>query len=199
MINIINFLKEKNIKSVLDIGANVGNWSSYIKQELPYMEIFCIEANPACEKFLIEKNLNYNIACLSDTNKNIKFYIDPTTQVSTGCSYYLENTKYFIDESYIILETKKLDHTISNFYEYIKLDTQGSEIDIIKGGKNVISNAKYIHIETSIIEYNKNAPLKEEVFQFLKDLNFKPLYLVENHYMDGNLIQEDFIFENKNL
>jgi FkbM family methyltransferase len=196
MNKVINFLLQNKIQSVLDIGANLGEWSSHVKQNIPSIKLHSIEANPTCEEFLKNRNLNYSIACLSDSIKTIKFFIDPNNKVSTGCSYYLENTNFFIDEMYIELQTKTLDSLIADSYEYIKLDTQGSELDIIKGGMNLISRAKYLQLETSLIEYNKNSPSKEKVFMFLEKINFKPLELVETHHMNGKIIQEDFVFKN---
>ena len=37
---------------------------------------------------------------------------------------------------------------------FIKIDTQGSEIDILKGSKNTLKNCNLIYLETPIIEYN---------------------------------------------
>jgi hypothetical protein len=90
--------------------------------------------------------------------------------------------------------TKRLDDVVKPSYDFIKLDTQGSELDIMKGGQKTLDNAKYILIETSVVEYNENAPLKEEIFNYLSSIGFKPLEMVEDHYMNDKLIQEDWIF-----
>lgn len=198
MYNIIQFIKTHNIKNILDIGANVGDWAFIIKQNIPDVKIFSIEANPECEKFLVDKNLDYKICCLSNVETDIKFYKDENSKTSTGCSYYLENTKHFDKNNFIHMNTYLLDSIINTdtVFDYIKIDTQGSEIDIIKGGLNTINKCRFLQLETSCIEYNINSPMKEEVFNFMKDMNFEPLMKVENHYMDQKLIQEDFIFKN---
>ena len=198
MYNIIQFIKENNIKSVLDIGANVGDWAFAIKQNIPNIKIFSIEANPECETSLKSKNLDYKICCLSDIRTSIKFYKDENSKTSTGCSYYLENTNYFNENNFVDMETSILDSIINNdeIFEYIKIDTQGQEIDIIKGGLQIINKCRFLQLETSCIEYNINSPMKDEVFNFMKDINFEPIVKVENHYMNQKLIQEDFIFKN---
>lgn len=199
MINLLNVLKNNNIESILDVGANLGDWATFVKLNFPHIKLFCIEANQDCEQFLKNKNLNYLICCLSDCEKSVKFYKDPNSCISTGSSYYLENTNFFNNTNYVELQAKPLDAIISDVFDYIKLDTQGSEIDIIKGGINTISKSKFVQIETSLIEYNINSPLKGEVFAYMQSIGFDPLIKVEEHYMNGQLIQEDFIFRNKKL
>ena len=198
MNNIVQFLIKNNIKSVLDIGANVGDWANYIRHYIPDIRMLSIEANPECERYLKEKNLNYKMMCLSDCSKQIKFYIDPNSNISTGCSYYLENTNHFKDKKYIIMNTQTLDSVVDESYEYVKMDTQGSEIDIFKGGMEVINRCRFLQVETSSIEYNFESPLKDSVIATLLQCGFELVENVENHYMDSKLIQEDFIFINTN-
>jgi FkbM family methyltransferase len=43
----------------------------------------------------------------------------------------------------------------------VKIDVQGCELDILKGGINIINNAKYLVIELHNIQYNRGAPLED--------------------------------------
>jgi FkbM family methyltransferase len=202
--DVIHFMMANNVKTLLDIGANVGHFSQSITSKNPNIQIYMLEANPFCEPFLQRTNIPYDIACLSDSEKFIRMYINKNNAVCTGASYYKETTKHYDDAEYVNVNTKLLDDVIfSKFgeykqFDYIKMDTQGSEIDIIKGGSKTIDQAKYIQIETSLMEYNKGAPLKDAVVEFMGTLGFKPSVLVEKHYwnQDPNdkLIQEDWIF-----
>lgn len=204
MNNIINFMKNYNITSVLDIGANVGTFSQTIKISIPEIDIFMIEANPFCEPFLLRSGIPYIISCLSDKEKYIKMYINKNNSVCTGASYYKETTDHYKDAEYVNVNTNLLDHIIlARFndyktFDYIKMDTQGSELDIIRGGTETINRAKFIQIELSLVEYNAGAPTKDVVIEFMKSIGFKPTVLIEKHYwnQDPNdkLIQEDWIF-----
>ena len=53
------------------------------------------------------------------------------------------------------------------------MDVQGSELDIIKGGLDIIKNTIFLLLELQTQEYNKGAPRIEEVISFLKDINFE--------------------------
>ena len=89
---------------------------------------------------------------------------------------------------------KKENLKLPNF---IKIDTQGSEIDILKGSKNTLKNCNLIYLETPIIEYNLNSPNLNECVNYLKSINFVPLDICEVHYMDKVLIQVDILYINK--
>jgi hypothetical protein len=205
MYNLFQFLFNNKITSFLDLGANDGDFSWAIKSVFPNMKLFAIEANPNCEQDLKNKNISYMICCLSDTKKNIDFFVSKIGDgKNTGSSYFKEKTEYYSEGNYNILktETKTLDEIFDDTYkfEFIKLDTQGSEIDIIKGGINLVKKAKYMMLEVAILEYNEGAPLKDEVFSYLKSINYLPVTKIHEHkYSDGRIFQEDWIFQNKNF
>jgi FkbM family methyltransferase len=200
--NLLTFLQTNNIKSFLDIGANVGDVSNLIKNYFLNMSIFAIEANPNCEIYLKNKNIPYKICCLSDTKKQIEFYISTVSNdTNTGASYYKEKTNYYGDNNYksYSMLTEKLDDLFDDnqSFDFIKIDTQGSELDIIKGGLNLIKKAKFLMLEVAILEYNEGAPFKNEIEDFLKTINYFPLLKIEEHkFEDGRIFQEDWIFSN---
>lgn len=190
----------RDSKTFLDIGANIGMFSRAVKNAFPNMEILMIEANPFCDSALSTADIPYEIVCLSDVEKQVKFYFEDNNFRGTGASYYLEKTEHYSKKNFNLMDTKLLDDVILGKYgeqkqfDFIKMDTQGSELDILKGGQKTAAQAKYILIETSIVEYNENAPLKNEVFDYMSSIGFKPEALLENHYHKGELIQEDWIF-----
>ena len=47
---------------------------------------------------------------------------------------------------------------VTHLPDFIKIDTQGSELDILKGGEKTISNCSLIYLECPIIEYNLGSP-----------------------------------------
>ena len=80
----------------------------------------------------------------------------------------------------------------------IKLDTQGSEIDILKGGKNLVNRSSVIILEVSFIEYNEGAPLAEEVLSFMNEIGFDKYIVVGEHYIDDKVVQKDLCFYKSN-
>jgi FkbM family methyltransferase len=212
MINFLNY----NVKNILDIGANVGEFSLHMNRLFPEAYVLMIEANLSCKSDLQKPPFDYEIALLSDSNKWIDFYINKDNIKSTGNSYYLENTKYF--ENYITekIYSHTLDEIVKKYdkdFDFIKIDTQGSELDILKGGLKTISKSKFIMIECSTIQerlYNKGSCSINEVIEFMEINNFNKHYVVENHlwweknpeiapYFYGEIFQKDLLFVADNV
>ena len=84
----------------------------------------------------------------------------------------------------------------------IKIDVQGSELDIINGGIQLIKNSKMVILEVSLVEYNEGSPTKEKVYEKMFELGFKDVENLGtiNHPLTYELIQQDVLFINeKNL
>jgi FkbM family methyltransferase len=190
-------------KSVLDIGANVGQFYNEIKNIFPNSYYYLIEGSESCEVVLKTLNVDYSICLLSDTEKEVNFYIRKNEPRCTGNSIYRENTSFYDDDQIIIekKQTKTLSNLLNNqTFDLIKIDVQGSEIDIINGGLDVIKKAKGILMEISLVEYNQNAPTKEFVYDYMDKLGFTPIEHIGNinHPLTYELIQQDILFLNKN-
>jgi FkbM family methyltransferase len=189
-------------KSILDIGANVGQFYNEIKNIFPNSYYYLVEGSESCEVVLETFNVDYSICLLSDTEKEVDFYIRKNEPRCTGNSIYRENTSFYDDDQIIVekKQTKTLSNLLNNqTFDLIKIDVQGSEIDIINGGLDIIKKAKGILMEVSLMEYNQNAPTKEFVYEYMDNLGFKPVELIGNinHPLTYELIQQDILFLNK--
>lgn len=186
-------------KRILDIGAHRGDFTRLCRNQFPNAYFFLIEAEPFHEHML--KNENYKIAYLSDISEEKTFYKSRFMEGNTGDSFYRENTHYYRDDA-VIMETVKtttLDEIFTNneTFDFIKIDTQGSELDILKGGMNTIKNASSFLLEVSIFEYNLGGPTKEDVVKFMSDLGFNKQVVIGEIYHPftaGQLIQQDVLF-----
>jgi len=189
-------------KSILDIGANVGQFYNEIKNIFPNSYYYLVEGSESCEVVLETFNVDYSICLLSDSEKEVDFYIRKNEPRCTGNSIYRENTSFYDDDQIIVekKQTKTLSNLLNNqTFDLIKIDVQGSEIDIINGGLDIIKEAKGILMEVSLMEYNQNAPTKEFVYEYMDNLGFKPVELIGNinHPLTYELIQQDILFLNK--
>jgi FkbM family methyltransferase len=189
-------------KSILDIGANVGQFYNEIKNIFPNSYYYLVEGSESCEVVLETLNVDYSICLLSDSEKEVDFYIRKNEPRCTGNSIYRENTSFYDDDQILIekKQTKTLSNLLNNQkFDLIKIDVQGSEIDIINGGLDIIKEAKGILMEVSLMEYNQNAPTKEFVYEYMDNLGFKPVELIGNinHPLTYELIQQDILFLNK--
>ena len=189
-------------ESILDIGANVGQFYNEIKEIFPNSYYYLIEGNDSCEVVLETLNVDYSISLLSDIEKEVDFYVRKHEPRCTGNSIYRENTSFYDDDQIIILkkQTKTLSNILNNkVFDLIKIDVQGSEIDIINGGIDIIKNAKGVLMEISLVEYNQNAPVKEFVYEYMSNIGFIPIETIcnINHPITHELIQKDILFLNQ--
>ena len=69
---------------------------------------------------------------------------------------------------------------------FVKMDIQGAELDVLKGGRNTISAAKHVILEMQRVEYNKGAPLKDEVIAYMNTLGFDCVGLFSDNKFDGD-------------
>lgn len=191
-------------KSILDIGANTGQFYREISQIFPNAYFFLIEGNDGCEIPLQSIGVDYSIAMLSDCEKIVKYYIRDGEPLCTGNSIYKENSAFYDEDKIIIVEkdTKTLPQVLNGkLFDLIKIDVQGSELDIIKGGLDIIKSSKGVLMEVSLVEFNHGAPTKKEVIDFMEDIGFEPIEIIANinHPMFHTLIQEDILFLNKKI
>jgi len=101
----------------------------------------------------------------------------------------------------VVKKTITLDEIVKKknlpFPDFLKIDTQGSELDILKGSQKSISKCSLIYLECPIIEYNLGAPNLNDYIKYLNSINFVPYDLCEVHKIDNILIQIDILFIKK--
>jgi FkbM family methyltransferase len=188
--------------SILDIGANIGQFYNECKEIFPNSYYYLIEGNDYCEENLTGLGVDFSISLLSDSEKDVDFYLRKNEIKCTGNSIYREKTPFFTDEEITII--RKKTNTLNNLipdktFDLIKIDVQGSEIDIINGGMDIINKTKGIILEVSLVEYNENSPMKNQVIEFMDKIGFYPAEILGTigHPITHELIQEDLLFLRK--
>ena len=76
----------------------------------------------------------------------------------------------------------------------IKIDTQGSELDIINGGIETFSKAKVVIAEVSLIDYNEGGCTKQQIIDKLTELKFDFISIIESVTNNQRIIAESLLF-----
>lgn len=171
-----------NPKIIYDIGAYHGDFSIFIKKIFPDTQIIMFEANSKCIPFLKPLNIPFYISLLSDIdNKEVIFYEPINGQISTGSSIYKENSTFFDNSIEHKMKTITLDTLIKKYNiiqpDLIKIDVQGSELDIIKG----LTFRPFIYIlEASLIKFNNGSPLFGEIIKYMIEIGYRCCDILDN-------------------
>lgn len=183
-VNYLQHMKESGVnpRVIYDIGACVLHWTREAKNIWPGAEFIAFEAMKESKPIFDENGVKSFIGVLSDTDgKELTFY--QNTFHPGGNSYYKENQEVnreadlFFNESHARKVTSfTLDSVVyANGFpapDLIKMDVQGAELDIIKGASRTLASCKDLILELQKIEYNKGAPLRDEVIAYLQTIGF---------------------------
>jgi len=183
-------------KVVYDIGACVLHWTNEAKTVWPTAEFIAFEAIDTAEFLYKEKGMRYQMGVFSDVDgKEVDFY--QNNNDPGGNSYYRENPEFssMVDQLYNEshrrrLKTITLDTAVAKnkfpLPDLIKIDVQGAELDVLRGGLNTIKNVKHIILELQHVEYNKGAPHCDVIIEFMKEQGFDCTGMFNDSGPDGD-------------
>lgn len=193
--------------TVLDIGAHVGGWSSWVRASLyPEAKYLLLEANRDKERALKETGLPYQIVLLA-ARQNASVLFHRTTRHAggnnTGASIFREQTMLFLKKdkySPELLPSKTLDRVVAETRsrgccDLVKLDVEGAEIEVLKGGPRTLRRAKLVALEVAVLPYNRGAPTFAEVAGFMSRRGFEIVDIADSHLLpSGRLFKLDVLF-----
>ena len=179
-------------KVIYDIGSCVLHWTKEAKAIWPEAKFILFDAFQPAE--FLYTGYDYHVGVLSNTdNSTVKFY--QNDYYPGGNSYYREkgfdDGKFFPEDKFILKTTMTLDTIVRErgfpLPDFVKIDSQGSEIDILQGGLQTCKNAKRMIVELQHIEYNIGARTAETSLKMIEDMGWKccdPLF--QNNGPDGD-------------
>lgn len=190
-----HFWKDK-LNVIYDIGASDGNWSEDVHAVVtnkPKYYLFEAHTKYADQKH--DFDFEFHNVVFSDTEKEVDFYANGTG----GDSYYKEFTEHYDNVAPVKRSTVTLDKYCEEnnipLPDLIKIDTQGSELDILVGGQKAMANAKVIILECPLFSYNDGAPGFIDYLNFMRHFGFLPEGPTQLHWYYGVLHQIDIAFK----
>lgn len=187
------------IETVYDIGAHRGEWTDSVRASLPNARFFLFEANATHADALREAGDPFFIAVLSAEAKAVAFY----GTGAPGDSYFREATKNYAGVEPTMLTATTLDAVIDRHNlpgaDLIKVDVQGAELDVLRGGERTLRRAKLVLLECPLVEYNEGAPSIDEYLRFMREHGFSPIEFLEPIWNKRRMIQIDVLFARDDL
>ena len=202
-------LKKKgfNPTHVADVGAYEGNWTKDFLEVFPNALVLMIEAQKSKLNILneVQKNnagVKYSINLLSSENNKEVEFLENETASHINMNSFKNNDTAVITKN--IVRTKTLDSVLEeNSFEYpafLKLDVQGHELEVLKGGLKTLNAVQICLLEVSLLNLGDNAPLFFEIQQFMDVQGFQMYDICQfmRRPYDKALFQMDVLFIKKN-
>lgn len=186
----------------VDVGAYHGEWTTMFKKIFPSTKVLMMEAQKektpilkeVCEKFSGE--VFCEIALLgANAGKEVEF-----VQMETGSSVFEETSPYArkrLKKTLATLDNLLEAYTDFQKIDFLKLDVQGYELEVLKGASTILKRTEFILMETSLIPINKGCPLILEVITFMDRMGFRTFdFCSQIRRKDGTLWATDLLFIN---
>lgn len=163
------FNSDSDTPRIVDCGANTGLSIIYLKKLFPKAKITAFEPDSNIFK-LLQENLNefgFNDVELINKavwNKNSSIKFLASGAVGGRIS---ENE----DEKTVEIQTARLKDLLNEPIDFLKIDIEGAEFDVIDDCKDKLENVKNIFIEYHSEE--KREQKLDEILKILKDAGFK--------------------------
>ena len=159
--------------NAIDIGAHVGFWLKDMCNHFDYVYAFepieevrhCLSRNVTAMNY---KTYSFGLGAKNDV---INVNYNPTETGNTHASKDGNQT----------ITIRKLDDMNLPKIDYIKVDTEGFEIEVLKGGENMIKEYKpFIHVEVKERILQKQGISSNDVVDYLTSINYKEVMRVNS-------------------
>ena len=201
------FLKKKIKKKItfIDIGANVGSFSEFIKNNFSIKKAYLFEPSISSFDYLnnkFYKNSNFVIKNIGLSNrKGKKIFYD--YKLSSQSSFYKLNKNFQslggIYKKYHV-NFYRLDSILKKigFIDLCKIDAQGGDLNILKGMSLILKKRliKIIKIELSFINFYEKSDLNYlDIINFLTVYKYKLINISKIKYFNNHIGFCDAYFE----
>lgn len=198
-----------DLRTIIDVGANQGQFALASTKEFPQANIISFEPLPEqYEKFKFNlkkfKNVEIHNVALGNEPGIIDFYRNEHSHASSALLISEEQKKAIPETAKttrIQVRVDRLDEILSKRELHgatlLKLDVQGYERNVLEGSANLLSKIDYLVFEASFIPMYKGEPLFEEMHRFLRNIGFEliaPVGFLEGK--NGVILQMDFLYRN---
>jgi FkbM family methyltransferase len=195
-----------NASKIIDIGAYKGEWTEDVLKIYPDASYLLLEANPEREKdlqaFVQRKKsskIDFELALL-DKNAGTEKVFHVMDTASSALEEFSEQ-----DSKQIIIPTRTLNEIADRkgFHQVslMKLDVQGYELEVLKGGDKILPYTEAVLLEVSLLDIHKNVPLLRDVVNFMYDYGFVAYDICSvsaRRPLDRALWQTDLLFVKEN-
>ncbi|WP_167883686.1 FkbM family methyltransferase [Leptospira ognonensis] len=205
------WLTEFNFHSIIDIGANEGQFAKKVRTLFPSTKIISFEPIPTVfEKLKIDFATDQNFKAfnvgLGEKEEKMQLWLNEYSPSSSllKMDHHTEHFDFAVKQNQIEIQLARLDSYTSEIDltkpYLVKIDVQGYEDRVIKGGTDVLRKAKMIITEVSFVSLYEGQVLFDQIYSSLKALGFRYVGNYEQLHspINHSVLQADAIFLREN-
>jgi FkbM family methyltransferase len=184
---------------VLDIGAYEGYWTRDFLEVFSSSKVLMLEAQKSkeaklqllCSEFT---NVSFHIALLSNEDGKVLHFEENETASHVSFNHSSGSSIVNSETVDAILQRKGLPNP-----DFIKLDVQGFELEVLRGATAALHYAEFCLLEVSFLQLD-DSPLVLEVLNYMDSKGFQAYDICQfmRRPFDKALFQIDLLFIKKN-
>jgi FkbM family methyltransferase len=200
--------RELGIKSVFDIGANVGQFAKELRANGYAGHIVSFEPTSAAHAKLTRIAADdslWDIAprvALGDRDGDAEINVSANSESSSLLTVLDRSVKAEAQSAFTGCEAvavRRLDSIIRPEWNSpfgFKIDTQGYELHVLRGARESIKQSRLILVEMSLVDLYNHGVRFAELYKYLEDQGFRCIGLVDafSDYAHNEMLQVDGIF-----
>ncbi len=191
--------------TVVDVGASRGQFALHAARRWPNANIVCFEPLGSSADRLrsvlrgavevhqfgvgsVPGRMSLNVSGREDSSSILP--------IALQADEYPETKAVGVEEVDVTTLDDALGHAALGSECLLKIDVQGYELEVLKGGRSVLKSATSVLCECSFVELYDGQPLADEVIEFLREQGFRLIgFSGQTLGRSGRPIQADLIFE----
>jgi FkbM family methyltransferase len=205
--DVMEFVRDREIDVVLDVGANVGQFGESLRAKGYRGTIVSFEPIPhvyqvLAEKATADRDWEVNNFALGATAEQATINVADATVFSSMLPTTTAATEF--DDTAAVthgetIEVRKLDDVFPavSGNVLLKIDTQGYEKQVLEGGRHLLPMVKGVLMELPIIHLYEGTWRLHQAIEFMEEAGFVPaqIHPVNYHSTDGvSLVEVDCLF-----
>lgn len=198
------------INTVVDIGANKGQFSLEARKCFPQARIFAFEPMPAAVEIFNtvhseDRKVTLHPVAIGAVSEVVLMHLSGRDDSSSLLPILELQDKIFPgtrEVGTLQVTVEPLDKIINaadlQSPALLKLDVQGYELNALKGCERLLSKFDYVYLELSFVELYEGQALADEILRYLQERGFE-LGGIYNLGYDkaGQAIQGDFFLKRR--
>lgn len=209
----LSSITKRPFLTIIDVGANEGQFASLARRAFPHAKIIAFEPIPACFNILKQNFRNdsnfeaFNVA-LGNENQEKQFHLTDYSATSSFLPLSPKHKKDILatgNERMITVSERTFEEVcgLEKMADpcLLKIDVQGYEMEVLRNNESLVKKAHTILVETSYTNIYEGQSLFADVFLFLHERgfefqgNYEQLRGINTHqFMQGDAIFVNTLF-----